>query len=222
MEHSTKVLIIGDSNCMPHYSKLKKDNILPEKLYTHLLRKKYKNFFFKEVVWGGVTTSLLINYSINYFRKWKPDIIIVHSGVNDIKTQLFSENTNQKIFRIFKLFNIGKKVIKDNVLYNPEYLKFLSTNKVSYLKLLEDAKKLKKNFIKSKIIWIGVHTSKKIDKLRPNTFKSVEIYNKELKNFFKRNFIDNKFKKTHFTKDGYHLNCTGHEILLQKISKLIK
>ena len=106
--------------------------------------------------------------------------------------------------------------------YLLEYLKFLSTNKVSYLKLLEDAKKLKKNFIKYKIIWIGVHTSKKIDKLRPNTFKSVEIYNKELKNFFNRNFIDNKFKKTHFTKDGYHLNFTGHEILLQKISKLIK
>ena len=40
--------------------------------------------------------------------------------------------------------------------------------------------------------------------------------------FFNRNFIDNKFKKTHFTKDGYHLNCTGHEILLQKISKLLQ
>jgi len=221
MKKSIKVLIIGDSNCLPHYSKKNIDNVLPEKNYTHLLRKKYKKFFFKEAVWGGVTSSLLINYSIRYYKKWKPNLVIVHSGVNDIKTQLFSEKTNQKIYKIFKwLFN--KKDIKEKLIYNPNYLKYISVNKVSNLKLLEVAKKLKKAFNHSKIIWIGIHSSNKIDDSRPNTYKSVKVYNKELKNYFKKNFIDNEFDKIDYTKDGYHLNSLGHKKLFEKINRIIK
>jgi len=173
------------------------------------------------VIWGGVKTSMLIAYSINYYKKWKPDIVIVHSGVNDVKTQLFSDKTNQKIFKISKILNLNKKKIKDNIFYNPKYLKYSNTNKVSPFELLQQAKKIKKNFNNSKIIWIGIHSNRNINKERPNTFKSVAIFNQELKNFFKKNFIDNNFKDVYFRKDGYHLNYLGHKILFKKISKLI-
>ena len=44
---------------------------------------------------GGITTPELLNYSIPYFTNWKPDFIIVHSGINDTKSQLIRNNKSQ-------------------------------------------------------------------------------------------------------------------------------
>ena len=54
MKKIKKILIIGDSNCMPKYSKSKKDTLAVQNIYTFLLKKKYKNYLFSEVIWGGV------------------------------------------------------------------------------------------------------------------------------------------------------------------------
>ena len=222
MKKLYKILIVGDSNCLPKYSNSNKDRLPIESIYTFKLKKKLKKFLFSEVIWGGITTSMLINYAIGYYKQWKPDYIIVHSGVNDVKTQLFSEKTNQKIFKIFKIFNYNKKKFKNNIIYNPNYLKYKNTNKVSPTKFLLEAKKLKKNFKKSKIIWIGIHSNININKERPDTFRSTSIFNENLKKLFKKNFIDNDFKDIYFREDGYHLNQLGHKILFKKISKLIE
>tara|TARA_B100001057_G_scaffold472930_1_gene536757 strand:- start:7677 stop:8351 length:675 start_codon:yes stop_codon:yes gene_type:complete len=222
MKKSYKILIIGDSNCLPKYSNSKQDSLPIENIYTHKLKKRLKSSLFSEVIWGGITTSMLINYSISYYKQWKPDYIIVHSGVNDVKTQLFSEKTNQRIFKIFKIFNYDQKKFKNNIIYNPSYLKYKNTNKVNPVKFLANAKKLKKNFRKSKIIWIGIHSNKNINLERPDTLSSVSIFNEKLKKLFKKNFVGNDFKDICFRKDGYHLNYLGHNILLKKILKLIK
>ena len=186
MKKLYKILIIGDSNCLPKYSNSKHDRLPIESIYTYKLKKRLKSFLFSEVIWGGITTSMLINYSISYYKQWKPDFIIVHSGVNDAKTQLFSEKTNQRIFKMFKIFNYDQKKFKTNIIYNPNYLKIRSTNKVSAMKFLEDAKKLKKNFKKSKIIWVWIHSNKKINIERPDTFSSVLFFNEKLKKLFKK------------------------------------
>ena len=222
MKKLHKILIIGDSNCIPRFSKTKKDILPLENMYIYMLKEKLKNFLFSEVIWGGITTSMLINYSIGYYKQWKPDYIIVHSGVNDVKTQLFSEKTNQRIFKVFKIFNYNKKKFKSNLIYNPKYLKYKNTKKVNLIKFITDAKKLKKNFKKAEIIWVGIHSNKKIDIERPNTFSSISSFNENLKKVFKKNFIDNNFKDIHFRKDGYHLNHLGHRVLFEKITKLIK
>ena len=218
MKNFIKVLIIGDSNCMPRLSKSKKENLPPEKIYTHMLRNKYKDFLFKEVVWGGVKTSMLIDYSVNYYKRWQPDFIIVHTGVNDIKTQLLSEKTSYKIFKITNFLKLDKKKIKEKILYNPKYIKYLNTNKVSPLNLSIEAKKLIKNFKKSKIIWIGIHSNRKINQERPHTYEAISKYNKEIKKYFNSNFIDNDLTNSSFTKDGYHLNHLGHKTLFKKVS----
>ncbi len=140
MKKLYKILIIGDSNCLPKYSNSKKEKLPLESIYTFKLKKKLKNFLFSEVIWGGITTSMLINYSIGYYKRWKPDYIIVHSGVNDAKTQLFSEKTNRRIFKMFKIFNYDQKKFKSNIIYNPSYLKYKNTNKVSPIKILLEEK----------------------------------------------------------------------------------
>lgn len=221
MKKLYKILIIGDSNCLPRFSKSKKEKLPLEKTYIFMLKKKLKDFVFSEVIWGGITTSMLINYSISYYKQWKPDYIIVHSGVNDVKTQLFSEKTNHKILKMFKIFNYDQRKFKNNVIYNPNYLKYKNTSKVNSTKFFADGKKLKNNFKKSKIIWIGIHSNKNINKERPNTFSSVSIFNEKLKKLFNKNFIDNDYDNSFFRKDGYHLNHFGHKYLYKKILKLI-
>ena len=114
MKKLYKILIIGDSNCIPRFSKSKKGMLPLEKTYIFMLKKRLKNFVFSEVIWGGITTSMLINYLIGYYKHWRPDYIIVHSGVNDVKTQLFSEKMNQRLFRIFKIFGFNQKKFKIN------------------------------------------------------------------------------------------------------------
>ena len=109
MKKLYKILIIRDSNCIPRFSKSKKGMLPLEKTYIFMLKKRLKNFVFSEVIWGGITTSMLINYSISYYKHWNPDYIVVHSGVNDVKTQLFSEKTNQRIFRMFKMFSYNQR-----------------------------------------------------------------------------------------------------------------
>jgi lysophospholipase L1-like esterase len=171
---------------------------------------------------GGITTSMLINYPINYYKYWEPDFIIVLSGINDVKTQLFSETSNQRIFNMLKIFNYDQKKFKTNFVYNPKYLEYKNINKVNPIKFLEDANKLKKYFKKSKIIWVGIHSNKNIDKERPGTFRSISIFNEKLRKVFKKNFIENIFNEISFRKDGYHLNNLGHNILYKKILELIK
>ena len=60
MKKSYKILIIGDSNCLPKYSNSKQDSLPIENIYTHKLKKGLKSSLFSEVIWGGITTSMLI------------------------------------------------------------------------------------------------------------------------------------------------------------------
>ena len=42
MKKSYKILIIGDSNCLPKYSNSKQDSLPIENIYTHKLKKGLK------------------------------------------------------------------------------------------------------------------------------------------------------------------------------------
>ena len=221
MKKLKRILIIGDSNCIPLYLKKKNQNVSFNEIYISKLKKKFPGAYYSEVIWGGITTSMLINYSINYYKNWQPEIIIVHSGVNDVKTQLFSDNTNQKIFKLLKIFNIKQKDLKSKLFYNPKFVRYSDKSKVKLSELIFEINKLKNNFKNAYIIWIGVHSNFKIDKERPNTFRNIKKYNQAIKEIFKGNFIDNDFSNNCFRKDGYHLNKKGHLSLYKKILSII-
>ena len=221
MKKLKKILIIGDSNCIPLYLEKKDQNVPINEIYISKLKKRIPGAYYSEVIWGGITTSMLINYSINYYKNWQPEIIIVHSGVNDVKTQLFSDYTNQKIFKLLKIFKIKQKDLKNKLFYNPKFVKYSDKSKVKLSKFISEINKLKNNFKKSYIIWIGIHSNFKIDKERPNTFKNIKKYNEAIKEIFKENFIDNNFNNNCFRKDGYHLNKKGHIDLYKKIISII-
>ncbi len=219
-----KILVIGDSNCLPRYSLKKKDWVDNEDLYLYKLKKKLHNYNFQQVIWGGITSKQLTDFAISYYEKWKPNILIIHSGVNDVKNQFISNNLSNKIFKILSLFRVSKKTYKDNFLYNSNLLRFNHKPKLEINEFKKQIIKIKSLFKKTIIIYIGIHSNKKVDRERPHTYKIINIYNNFLKEQFKEFFIDNKiFKKNeHYTKDGYHLNKSGHMILLNQLLKILK
>jgi len=218
-----KVLIIGDSNCLPRIIS-KKISVNLEDTYIFKLKKKLKSDKVEQVVWGGLTTTQLSNFAISYYQKWKPDFIIIHSGINDVKNQFISNNSLKILYKFFSLFKISKKKFKDYFLYNPNLIKYHSNPKVEISLFKEQIFKIKSCFKKSKIIYIGIHSNNKIDKERPNTHKIINYYNNFLKNEFNELFIDDSIfnKNKDFIEDGYHLNKVGHLKLYNNLLKTLK
>ena len=219
-----KILFIGDSNCLPRYNTIKKDIIKIEDLYIYQLKKKFQNFHFEQITLGGITTPQLINYVVPYYVDWEPDIILMHTGINDTKSQLASGKVLNLIYKSTKLFNISKKNLKSKILYNPSYLKYSSRSKTDIETFEKSIDKIKLLFNKSKIYWLEVYSDEKLDTKRPNTKKNIDKLNLLLKKKFEKNLIkmEDLKKKKYFTSDGFHLNCLGHKILSRKIANLIK
>jgi len=219
-----KILIIGDSNCLPRYNTVKKDIIKIEDIYIYQLKKKFRNFHFEQVTLGGITTPQLINHVVPYYVDWEPNIILMHTGINDTKSQLVRGKILNLIYRFTKFLNVSKKNLKSKILYNPSFLKYTSRSKTNIEIFEKNIDKIKLLFNKSKILWLEVYSDEKLDSKRPNTIKNINNLNLLLKKKFHKNFIklaDLK-KKKYFTSDGFHLNCLGHEYLTKKISNLIR
>ena len=219
----TKVLFIGDSNCLPRIVS-KKILVDLEDTYNFKLKKKLNKHIIEQVVWGGITTIQLTNFALSYYHKWNPNIIIIHSGINDVKNQFISNDLSNNLVRLLSFFKIPKKKFKENILYNPNLIKYHYHPKVEIKNFKKQIKKIKSSFKKSKIIYIGIHSNKDVDKERPNTYKIINEYNNFLKDEFKDLFIDDSmFKKNKdYLKDGYHLNKIGHKKLYNKILRIFK
>ena len=172
---------------------------------------------------GGITTKQLTNFAISYYEKWQPDIIIIHSGINDVKKQFISNNLSHYVFKIFSLFNISKKKYKNDILYNSNLIKYRGVSKEEIKNFKEQILLIKSSFSKSKIIYIGIHSNKNINNERPNTFESIINFNKILKEEFKELYIDDGiFSSEHdYLEDGYHLNKKGQNKLLEKILQIL-
>lgn len=221
--HNKKLLIIGDSNCLPRYNAADNAIITVEDTYVFHLQKKLKNFDIQTMIIGGITTPELLNYSIPYYTNWKPNFIIVHSGINDTKSQLIKNNKSQLIYRILSKFNINKKKIKEKFIYNKNLIRFKSTPKVSIEDLRQQVIKFKNLFNNSKILWLEIYSDEKIDQDRPNTSQRINDYNNMLKEVLKNSFIELQEIKniSNFTSDGFHLNRNGQLLLFEKLIKII-
>ena len=218
-----KLLIIGDSNCLPRYNSDSDDIITVTDTYVYHLQKKLKNFDIQTMIIGGITTPELLNYSIPYYTNWKPNFIIVHSGINDTKSQLIKNNKAQLIYRILSKFNINKKKIKEKFIYNKNLIRFKSTPKVSIEDLRQQVIKFKNLFDNAKILWLEIYSDEKIDQDRPNTSQRINDYNNMLKEVLKNSFIELQEIKniSNFTSDGFHLNRNGQLLLFEKLIKII-
>lgn len=223
MEKKTKkILIIGDSNCLPRYNADNENIIELEDTYISNLKNRLKNCHFEQVTLGGITTSELINHAIPYYVSWKPDILLLHTGINDTKSQLTKGLLLRLLNKVFSLLNFSKKDFKSKILYNPFFLKYFSQTKTDISLFETNVNKIKLLFNESKIFWLEIYSDETIDEERPNTKKNIEKFNTSIKKVLNENFIELKELKEnkYFTKDGYHLNKNGHLKLADKLIKI--
>ena len=111
-----KILILGDSNLLPRYHGNQNDTVHIEDNYVYLLKQKLNNYHIECFTIGGVTTPELFNFSIPYFTEWKPDYVIIQSGINDAKSQFVSDKTSYYLYRLLSFFGLNKSIIKEKLI----------------------------------------------------------------------------------------------------------
>ena len=218
-----KLLIIGDSNCLPRYSGFQKDIIRVDDTYVYKLQKKLENYDIQTMIIGGITTAELLNFTIPYYNAWKPDFVIVQSGINDIKSQFIKNSRANLVYRILSKFNISKKIIKEKIIYNKHLVRMSPKPKVELEDLERQVVKFKNLFINSNILWLEIYSDETIDQNRPYTSQRINDYNNMLREVLKNSFIELREIKniSNYTSDGFHLNRNGQLLLFEKLIKII-
>ena len=224
-----KILLITDSTGNPRSSNIQIQNSKKinrneiynlEDTFCYLLNKKLTEHTFHQISFGGISTKKLISQAMSYFKDWKPEIIICHTGINDCKPSVFSEIQNNFLSRNPYLFKYLKLII-----YNPILIKFFNKRSSNKYKFLRDIKIFNNIFKDSKIFWLKISCHDKLENSFPGVLKNKNEFNKILENIYSSNFIDiEKPLKIDngFLEDGLHYNVQGHKIIFSEIIKSLR
>lgn len=183
-----------------------------EDTYVSLLRKARPDIEFIHVGLGGGTITQ-IHLLLNYYKLTSPDLVILHSGIVDCAPRALSQLELQLVIklRIFRLVN-------------PFTGFFRKHRNLSYTKpkdFEDTVNKIKNTFPGVPFVSIGILPGcDEYEKTVPGITKRINTYNEILK----RNsiFISNDdFPRDGIIEDHHHLNEKGHEIIFEKLLKLI-
>ncbi len=212
-----KIIIITDSTGNPRVN-INNEKVDLENTFPYLIKKNFIDYKFWQLSFASISTKQLLSQAQTYLVDWEPDIIIVHSGINECKPSIFSEENLKKLFSFFGYFSKYLKIL----VYNPLFIKFFNKTITTSKKFERDINIFKNYFPKSEIFWIEISCEDILDKRFPGVLKNVESYNSSLKKIFKENFINvTKNLKTSngFLKDGLHYNENGHKVIYIEINK---
>ena len=174
---------------------------------------------FYQLTYGNIETEKLLGQAIGYLTHWKPDFIIIQSGLNDCRPEAFTEFQKNLIRKFFRFFPILRKNIN-----NTQIIKKRQIYRVSKKRFKKIAKWFSNVFYQSKIIWLEIAVHEGYEKIRPGVSKRIVEYNQIIEDEFKDNFlqIKNALNEVNgFNSDNIHLNKFGHrkvsELLLKKL-----
>lgn len=217
-----KFVILTDSTGSPRiYPKSERVDL--DQTYPYLLKKKYNKCKFWQLSLGNQISELLINQTRGYLLNWKPDYIILGTGINDARPEAFSEEII-KIFKFKGKFSFINRFI-NKIFYIPSLIRQLNKHRVSKNSFSETIRSLKKTFKESKIIWLEISCHKNYENIRPGVLKRKNEFNKIIKSFVGNNFIKidhDIYLKNLFSKDLIHFNELGHKLISEKIIEQIE
>ena len=216
-ENIKKIIILTDSTGSPRRD-INNEFVDLDQTFPYLLKKKYKNCKFWQLSFSSISTKRLLAETQAYLPDWKPDIIIVHSGINDCKPSVFSERSLKIIIKKLGRFS---KYLK-HIIYNPFFIKIFNNTSSTPKNFNRDINIFKSYFQNSKIIWTEISCLTTLNTRFPDVLKNQADFNYILKNNFGDNFVEiseDLKKENGFLKDGLHYNSDGHNIIFEKISK---
>jgi len=211
----TKFMILTESAGNPR-SFPKADKTSLEETYPYILRKSFPNAVFWQLSYGNITSEDLINQATAYLEEWQPDIIIVHSGVNDCRPQAFTE---AELAIIFKFSGPFFRFLKKHI-YSPWLIKFRQKSRVKKSVFKKTLLTLQLYFPKSKIYWLELAVDHDYENIRPGVLKKINEFNKIIKSVFGDGFVkvNELIKKNRgFNKDKLHWNNKGHKLVAEKL-----
>ncbi len=217
-----KVVILTDSTGSPRiYPKSERVDL--DQTYPYLIKKKYDKYKFWQLSLGNQISELLIDQARGYLLNWKPDFIILGTGINDARPEAFSEETI-KIFKFKGKLSFLNRFI-NKFFFLPSLIRYFNQHRVSKKNFSKTIRSLKKTFKDSKIIWLEISCHKDYENIRPGVIRRKSEFNKIIKSFIGSNFIEidqDIYSKNFFSKDLIHFNDSGHKLISEKIIEKIE
>lgn len=214
-----KILLISDSTSNPRSSSIHdNEKYLIDETYFYKLKNDFKDAIIHQITFGSLSTKKLLVEAQNYFIKWEPDIIIVHSGINDCKPSAISEINKDKLINKFGYL---MKYIKP-IIYHPKLIKFFNITSATKNEFKKHLKIFKSLFQNSKIYWLEISSEDKLEEKFPGVLKNKNDFNEVLTDVFGENVIKIERKLINekgFSRDCLHYNSKGHHIIYNLIKE---
>lgn len=209
-----RIVIFSDSLALPR-SEPEVTNV--EDTYPYLLRSEYE--VFQCSIGGGLISELLVQTS--YYTQYKPDIVIIQSGIVDCAPRAFS----RLAYRYLDETRIGR-VIKRVVKATITTRRIRNKRKISWTLSHEYRNTLSKFqdiFHDSQVFALSiVPVSDTYEAEVPGIRNKVDSYNKIIKDVYLSHYIDlSDIPSAGVMSDGHHLTNKGHQFVYEKIKEKI-
>jgi hypothetical protein len=222
-EHRLKILILTDSAANPR-SFPPSMAVQLEETYPYLLRDAFDGAVFYQLSFGNVVTEDLVSQAIAYLTHWKPDFIVVQSGLADCRPEAFSEAEKALIRRLpDRLFGGIKKH-----LYHPAIVRRRQVHRVAPESFRKSARKLKMIFAKSRVLWLEISAGVAYEKERPGVGRRMAEYNRILRDVFGDDVVPTQElveSVNGFNQDQTHWVGSAHravgQLLVERISGIL-
>ena len=214
-----KILILTDSTANARSFPIS-EKVNLEETYPYLIRDRLRDSIFYQISFGNIETEKLCSQAISYLTHWKPDIIIVHSGLNDCRPEAFSEFQKMIILKLSRFFPSLKKYLYDFRIIRKRQL--FRVSKISFKKTI---KKFLAVFSEAKIFWLEIVAHSDYEKIRPGVRSRITEYNEIIEDELKDNFISIKKSINEvngFNEDNIHWNKFGHKIVYERLLNKIR
>jgi lysophospholipase L1-like esterase len=220
-----KLVILSDSLGRPRPDLSVAEATEYEETYGYLLREKLGDEWIVDICYVESLDSIDAKFwaeRMVAFRR--PDIAILHLGINDCAPRVFKKNARPIIYsEFFKkiTFNFFAKLVNRFRYHLTKFNKLVYVSSEDYIANLESIKEsILKYSPDCKITFVGIaDTSDANDKRSYNYRKNIALYNKVLKEFYVDNYIDvNTIPQDKLIiSDGIHLTKYAHQELAKTI-----
>jgi len=214
-----KCLILADSQANPRSFPIN-EIVQLEETYPYIIRNFFNNSTYWQLSFGNITTEQLCSQAASYINHWDPDVIIVHSGLNDCRPEAFTE-LQKSIINKFSGRILGR--VK-KYLYNPALIRRRQVYRVPEASFRKTVKKLKLIFPKAKIYWLEICAGPRYEEARPGVNRRMEDYNNIIREIYQDDFIPingEMLAVDGFNVDNLHWNKHGQsavaELLMERI-----
>jgi hypothetical protein len=221
-DRAYKIMILTDSSANPRSFPASMVVTL-EETYPYLLRDEFAGSTFYQLSFGNITTEDLVSQAMSYLTHWKPDFIIVQSGLADCKPEAFTQAEKAVINRLpGRLLGKLKKY-----LYHPVLIRHRQLFRVSEPSFRKTLKKFKFVFSKSKIHWLEICAASSYESDRPGIIRRVAAFNKIIEEVYGDSMVrlqDKVLELDGLNADSVHWRSSGHrlaaDMLIDKINQL--